>query len=70
MSDSARRSRARSAGESRFPKFLKVRSCRLAQPLLLFLDQQLRVTNDVEEENVPDLEARAALRFWRHNGCL
>ena len=29
----------------------------LVQPLLLFLDQELRVTDDVDEEDMPDLEA-------------
>ena len=30
----------------------------LAQPLLLFFDQELGVTDDVDEEDMPDLELR------------
>ena len=37
----------------------------LVQPLLLLLDQELRVTDDVDEENMPDLEAKIVVRF-RH----
>ncbi len=36
----------------------------LVQPLLLFLDQELRVTNDIDEEDMPDLKAEVVSRFW------
>src|SRR5438094_2439841 len=39
--------------------------CQLAETLLLFLDQELRVTDNVDEENMPDLEANIFVRF-RH----
>ena len=35
----------------------------LVQPLLLFLVQELRVTDDVDEEDMPDLQARIVLGF-------
>ena len=37
----------------------------LVQPLLLFFDQELRVTDDVDEEDVTDLEVKVVVRF-RH----
>ena len=39
--------------------------CQLAEALLLFLEQELRVTDNVDEENMPDLEANIFVRF-RH----
>jgi hypothetical protein len=37
----------------------------LVQPLLLLLVQEFRVTDDVNEENMPDLEAKIIVGF-RH----
>jgi hypothetical protein len=37
------------------------------QPLLLLLDQELGVTDQIDEQNAPDLEAKIVLRFRRHN---
>ncbi len=37
----------------------------LAEALLLFFDQELRVTDDIDEENMPDFEAKIVVRF-RH----
>ena len=35
-------------------------------PLLLLLDQQLRITDDVDEEDMSDLEPKIVLRFRGH----
>jgi hypothetical protein len=32
--------------------------CKLVQPLLLFLDQELRVTDDVDEQHMPNSRRR------------
>jgi hypothetical protein len=37
-----------------------------AQPLLLLLDQQLGITDNVEEEDVPNLEPKIAFGFSGH----
>ena len=38
----------------------------LAQPLLLLFDQELGVTDDVDEEDMPDLELRIGGQLGRH----
>ncbi len=38
----------------------------LVQALLLFLDQQLRVTDDVDEQDMPDLQPEIGLGFGGH----
>ena len=42
----------------------------LVQPLLLFLVQELRVTDDVDEEDMPDLKAKIVVGFRRHHLCV
>jgi hypothetical protein len=37
----------------------------LSEALLLLLGQELRVSDDVDEENMPDLKAKIVVRF-RH----
>ena len=41
----------------------------LVKPLLLFLDQELRVTNNVDEEDMPNFKAEIFVDF-RHRPCL
>jgi hypothetical protein len=42
----------------------------LTQPLLLLLVQGLGVTDDVDEENMPDFEAEIVVGFRRHRVSL
>ena len=43
----------------------------LVEPLLLFLDQELGVTDDVDEEDMPDLGVKIiAVGFRRHHSCV
>jgi hypothetical protein len=42
----------------------------LVEPLLLFLDQQFRITDDVHEKDMPDLEAQIVVGFGRYHGSL
>ena len=39
----------------------------LLEPLLLFLDQELGVTNNVDEQDMPDLEVKIIVGFQRHH---
>jgi hypothetical protein len=38
----------------------------LLQPIFLVFDQQLRVANDIDEENMPDLKSQMIVRFGFH----
>jgi len=40
---------------------------KLVQPLLLFLDQEPGVTDDVDEQDMPDFQAQIVVGFrWHH----
>ena len=39
----------------------------LLQPLLLFFDQELGVTDNVDEEDMPDFEVEIVVGFRRHH---
>ena len=39
----------------------------LVQPFLLLLVQELRVTDNVDEQDMPDFEAQVVLGFRRHH---
>ncbi len=41
-----------------------------AQPLLLFFDQELGITDQVDEEDMPDLQRQVVLRFSLHLSLL
>jgi hypothetical protein len=41
----------------------------LVEPLLLLLDQELRITDDVDEEDVPNFQAKIVVGI-RHLFCL
>ena len=42
----------------------------LVEPLLLFLDQELGVTNNVDEQDMPDLKVKIIVGFRRHHLCV
>ena len=42
----------------------------LVEPLLLFLDQELGVTNYVDGEDMPDLKVKIIVGFRRHHLCV
>ena len=58
------RGTARNAGGS----VATTSSVRLVKPLLLFFDQELRVTDNVEEQDMPDFKAEIVVRSWLGGG--
>ena len=42
----------------------------LVEPLLLFLDQEFGVTNNVDEQDMPDLKVKIIVGFRRHHLCV
>ena len=42
----------------------------LVQPLFLFLDQELGVTNNVDEQDMPDLKVKIIVGLRRHQLCV